>query len=558
MLLVALDQIVANERSERTLAKKMGVDENAKVEGGEEGQISDPESIKEITKDDFKVSKHPRTTLSPGTTTSTSAAISLVTPTISTAKITTDSSSSYLDEGPLQVFEDRNSKIKTSFDDNSEDLVNKAMFIDCEKEAGELEECEIDSDSEPTEAVEKKTDGMSGGGFCWVPCRTKPGDQQDELSVTDKENLTYSITLAVNAGHNLNSLGKVESDSSFSAFDKKGLRPIVSSNIKDRVGIGPLLDLHKVHDEDSLASPTHKSPPPFLVTQRLPVADVAIKLDSTTTRVVNEAENTAVHPYETDALEAASSYQQKFGRTTFLANDRLPSPTPSTECKNGEADEVGPEDSTPSVSSSNVPGLFTSSSTGFLGPWSNSTFWATPKSRDPRLRYIYSDLGILDLKHCPALELPTSATKLEPLRELMSSKKHRAAEVPVLDGLENGGIVGSEFVNRSQSGTMETDPRKLEIGVIFSGTGYSAPGMTVSGSVNSGSILGAGPLSNVTLPSSSGTGQKPAGLVQGKSAKVRMKPRDPHRVLHTSSIQKSGSSALEHPKSNEALMATIQ
>ncbi|GMH02115.1 hypothetical protein Nepgr_003954 [Nepenthes gracilis] len=828
------------KRMERTLGKKMGVDENVDVEGVEKGETSHPESIKEIRKDDFKVSKHPRTTLTPGTTNSTS--ISMATATISTTKTTTDSSSRYwmkdlykysyprsyaasglynlawaqavqnkpLNEVLVELkpdeevipphggeerntssrsvntsaitgsMDDTNSNTKSAFDDTSGDLANKAVVIDCEEE-GELEEGEIDLDSEPMESEEKETDGVVSGGFeiemddgelekqvdsirdvvenvtsveaeksfdlvcnrlrnslkilnqlvlhSWFPTkdvliqqslaviqcvtsvfcsmsreqreqnkngisrllnyvlsldpaffppqqmkeieafmlsisspgapphRTKPGDKQDELAITDKAILTDANTLSVNTGHNLSSLGNDELDSSFSAFVKKGLRPIASSNIKARVGISPLLDLHKVHDEDSLPSPTHKSSSPFLVTQRLPVADVVVKLDSTTTRVMNETENIAVHPYETDALKAVSSYQQKFGRTTFLLNDRLPSPTPSEESKQGETDEIDEEalscyassnietttppvlsqpiiSSATSVNYSVVPGLLASSSTVFLGPGSNPTFQATPKRRDPRLRYINSDLGTLDLKHCPDLELPTSGTKSEPLRELLSSKKHSAAEVPVFEGpalkkqrngqeiteilvdkneaptfcvskgLENRGIVGPEFVKRSQSGAIAIDPRKLETGVICSGTdginsgttisrsGQSAvsstspslqyllsnmtvnpvawmnifmeqkqssdPAKSVLHSVNSSSILGAGPLSNVTPPSSTGTGQNTAGLAQNESAKIRMKPRDPRRALHTSSIQKSGSSAMEHSKTNEALLATIQ
>ncbi|GAB4839713.1 hypothetical protein Ancab_020423 [Ancistrocladus abbreviatus] len=809
-------------------------DENAKIEGVEEGEISDPDSIKDVSNDDCKFSKQSKPTRSSSPSSPTTITMVTSTCTATTAAVSSTNTDRYwmrdlykysyprgyaasglynlawaqaVQNKPLNEVlvelkpdenlirshghdgEEKNTAISlTGKDDTTAiDDTSMSVVVDSEKEEGELEEGEIDLDSEPLEVedkesasgglgsaafdiemedgeLEKRVDSIRGFmenvtpivveksfdvvcnhlrlsleslkhlvSHCWfptkdaliqksfaavqcvisvfcsmsgmereqnkstlsrlltyvlslntalfspqqmkeveavklsissraVPPRIKTVDKQEELPVSDKAILTDSNTLAVNSGHNLSSRGNLEADSSVGAFDKKctnllsdSFIPLRSSNIMARAGISPLLDPHKVHDEDSLPSPTRKMPLPFLVTPPLPVGDVTIESNLAASGVVSEAENIAVHPYETDALKAVSSYQQKFGRTTFLSNDRLPSPTPSEEFKDGEAEDAGDEVSSysmsdkikaltppvlsqtvvfsaPMVNSSQVTGMVTGSSAGLLGP-GNPTFRATSKSRDPRLRYINPDLGAFDLNNCTSPVLSAPGSKLELSGELTGLKKHKIAEVPSVDGpavkkqrngletseisvdkkqvlslpgskaLDNGGIVGPDFVNRSQLGTMAIDPRKSETVVVCSGAGTVNPSMAVgassqpavSGSTSASlhsllsnitvnpsawinifreqkqssdsaksllhpvdSIFGAVSLSNVTPPSSSGSGQKTARLAQDESAKIRMKPRDPRRVLHTGTTQKGGSSGLEHLKTTESPMAISQ
>ncbi|GAB2280761.1 hypothetical protein Dimus_015387 [Dionaea muscipula] len=473
--------------------------------------------------------------------------------------------------------------------------------------------------------------------------------KQEELPITEKAILTDCNTLAVSIGHNLISSEKVDLDSGFGLGGKKvenmlygALRPLRTSNSRARVSVGPLLDLHKVHDEDTLPSPTHKS----MVSQILPVGDVRTT-DSSAIRLGNQAGNVVIHPYETEALKAVSSYQQKFSRTTFSSYDRLPSPTPSGEGKNGEAEDAGEEVSSSSklgkinaaplpnlsrpivssalnVSCSIVPGVIKSSNAGNVATVSNPTFRAAPKSRDPRLRFMNSDI-----KNGPLPGLPTSGSKLEPLPELLSSKKHKGPEVPAVDvpvlkkqrndletthtpngiqtsrvsqGLGNAGSMAPEIVSRVQLGAVITEPQKIETGYVGSGVGSINPGMTVGGishpaSTTSSSMALHSILSTLTgnsaawvnvlreqnkssdpatAPLHSGTsssfplistsGEKIIGFtpmlsqaaVSDVPAKIRMKPRDPRRMLQNYAVQKNGSSGVEHSALAEVYTGTTQ
>ncbi|KAL9256995.1 RNA polymerase II C-terminal domain phosphatase-like 3-like protein [Drosera capensis] len=364
-------------------------------------------------------------------------------------------------------------------------------------------------------------------------------EMQEEIPITDKTIMTDSNTIAVNHGPN-NHLDEADLGPDYEIADQRAgssvtdaLGPIRTSNSRPRFGVGPLLDLHKAYDEDSLPSPTEKSSVP----QAFRTEDVARKPDSIPMGLSNGVD-LAVHPYETDALRAVSSYQQKFAKSTFSSYNRLPSPTPSEEGNKGEADEAGEE-----VSSSSAPGSIKASAP-YISAWpaissfsimsspvapavakninseiissvSNPSLRAAPKSRDPRLRYMNPDVAT---GHLPVVS--TSSSKLEPLAELLNSKKHKITEVPNVDvpaqkkqrngpeivqlpsfkketesfpvskGMGNSGLVRSEMVSGIQQATVTRDPRR-------SAMGYFGPGL---GSPNAG--VG---LSTVAQPASTST-----------------------------------------------------
>ncbi|EXB81217.1 RNA polymerase II C-terminal domain phosphatase-like 3 [Morus notabilis] len=414
----------------------------------------------------------------------------------------------------------------------------------------------------------------------------------------------------------------------------------------------PLLDLHKDHDADSLPSPTREAPSCFPVYKPLGVADGIIKPVSTTAKVAPGAEESRLHRYETDALKAVSTYQQKFGRGSFLMSDRLPSPTPSEECD--EEDDINQEVSSsltsgnlrtpaipilrPSVVTSSVPvssptmqGPIAAKNAAPVGSGSNSTMKASARSRDPRLRFANSDAGALDLNQRP-LTAVHNGPKVEP-GDPTSSRKQRIVEEPNLDGpalkrqrhafvsakidvktasgvggwLEDNGTTGPQIMNKNQLvENAEADPRKSihlvngpimnngpnigkeQVPVTGTSTPDALPAILKDIAVNptifmdilnklgqqqllaadaqqksdsskntthppgTNSILGAAPLVNVAPSKASGILQTPAvslpttsqvatASMQDELGKIRMKPRDPRRVLHGNMLQKSWS-----------------
>lgn len=133
------------------------------------------------------------------------------------------------------------------------------------------------------------------------------------------------------------------------------------NNVKGRGVLLPLLDLHKDHDVDSLPSPTRETPTCFPVNKSFSIAEGSIdrsglpacKMEAG--RMEQDREDSKFHLYETDALKAVSTYQQKFGRSSFFTYDKLPSPTPSGDC---EEEFVDTNDD---VSSASVPASLTTS-----------------------------------------------------------------------------------------------------------------------------------------------------------------------------------------------------
>ncbi|WOL01759.1 RNA polymerase II C-terminal domain phosphatase-like 3 [Canna indica] len=184
---------------------------------------------------------------------------------------------------------------------------------------------------------------------------------------------------------------------------------------RNKVEFSPLLDLHADYDEDSLPSPTRENQKKFSIPKPIGHGVVPSLSSQPITAKNEEAENAKLHPYVTDALKAVSSYQQKYGRSSFVASTQLPSPTPSEE------EDVKEDDSHEEVSSTSVAGNAktaympaqvqvtksgnapsTKSSTGDqfgpvklveqVGSGSKPALKPALKSRDPRLKFMNNEV----------------------------------------------------------------------------------------------------------------------------------------------------------------------
>ncbi|EEF50102.1 RNA polymerase II ctd phosphatase, putative [Ricinus communis] len=591
---------------------------------------------------------------------------------------------------------------KVVIDDNGDEMMddnNRNKIVDVvEKEEGELEEGEIDLDMEPGEkanngdVLNMNIDGLeveSGEkGFekkmnsirdalesvtieFVLACTDSSGVSFSSFSEKEKEPLISTVVNkkdndvnGKSSGHDMSAVNKLPTDSfvnNKANLSIEGPKTGVSS-FKSRAALLPLLDLHKDHDADSLPSPTRESALP------LPAYRVL------TPKMVLDTGNSRMHPYETDALKAVSSYQQKFSKSSFALTDRLPSPTPSEESGNGDGDTGGEVSSSLSVSSfrpanpltsgqsnasislprmdgSSLPGVISIKSAVRASSAPSLTVKASAKSRDPRLRFVNSDSNALDQNHRAVPVVNT--LKVEPIGGTMNKKRQKIVDDPIPDGhslkrqknaLENSGVVrdvktmvgsggwledtdmvGPQTMNKNQLvDNAESDPRRKDGGgvctssscissVNISGTeqipvtGTSVPIggelVPVKGStaaipdllkniavnptmlinilkmgqqqrlaleaqqkpvdpaksttypLNSNSMLGTVP---VVGAAHSGILPRPAGTVQVSPqlgtaddlGKIRMKPRDPRRVLHNNALQRNGSMGSEHLKTN--------
>ncbi|XP_023514332.1 RNA polymerase II C-terminal domain phosphatase-like 3 [Cucurbita pepo subsp. pepo] len=422
-------------------------------------------------------------------------------------------------------------------------------------------------------------------------------------------------------------------------------------NVKGRGPLLPLLDLHKDHDVDSLPSPTREAPTVFSVQKsgHIPV------------KVARAMDGSRVHPYETDAVKAVSTYQQKFGRSSFSMADRLPSPTPSEECDGGG--DIGGEvssssifrsskasnsyklaqtvsNSASSISTGLFPNLESSSTKGLISPLnvappssvSNPIAKPLAKSRDPRLRMVTSEASAMDLN--PRTMTSVQNPSVVESAVTVNMRKQKMDVEPNIDapemkrqriGSQNHAFSASDLRAGSGSGgwledTMSAVPRlssrnQMEIAEANateknnvtnnSGAGNSR-GPTISASkeaslpsllkdivvnptmllsllkmnqqkqvaaelkLNSSEpeknaicptavnpCLGSSPLVNAPaltsgiLQQSAGTPSVPSPPVVTVDdvGKVRMKPRDPRRILHGNSLHKVGSMGNEQLKS---------
>lgn len=340
----------------------------------------------------------------------------------------------------------------------------------------------------------------------------------------DRMNENNPNAVAANVGHAFNSSNKslppVESlmnnkSSMSTEVFRQGL-----SGFRSKGALLPLLDLHKDHDVDSLPSPTREITPCIPARRMHLVVDNMARTGSATGKVANETEDPKKSYYETDALRAVSSYQQKFARGSFFSNNNLPSPTPSEESGDGEGDIAGEVSSSSVVSNpklvsqpifrqqvvsqhmdiSNMQGFSNSRDCTPASSASNSTLKASAKSRDPRLRFASSDLP-------PTVN---NAPKLDPTGDITNPRKQKPTEEPVIDGPAlkrsrngldfsrvirdvktvpgtSGWSVGTTVVDprpmsRGQSvETSGSDPRNLDNGAFGVNTSTAIPNMAVSG-----------------------------------------------------------------------------
>ncbi|KAK7273161.1 hypothetical protein RIF29_14209 [Crotalaria pallida] len=475
------------------------------------------------------------------------------------------------------------------------------------------------------------------------------------------------------------------------------------SNIKGRGVLVPLLDLHKDHDIDSLPSPTREAPYCFPVnksfsvgeginrpglpmpTQETPIFPVnksfsfeegmissgfsASKLEAV--KMELDSEGSKLHPYVTDAWKAVSSYQQKFGRSSFLTSEKLPSPTPSGDCDtvNDTNEEVSSASVTGSVMSTKPPSppldqlpassastsMDRSSMNGLINSRVDTAISGSylrkpsAKPRDPRLRFINSDASALDANQpSPVQNMPK-----EEIAGTTISRKQKAVDEPSLDvavskrlktSLENpkrntrdprtaagnGGwleettVVGPQLIERNHlMGDVEAEPKNTvctvnssctasgnfnlksngnqQEPVTISNTTASIPAMlkdlvanpivnptmllnllieqqrlsaeakkkSADSSLNAlnlasaNSAIGTDPTMSIGTSMTTGLLQNSVGMLpvssqatttaqslKDDSGKIRMKPRDPRRILHGSTVPKSGSLGSEQFKAN--------
>lgn len=281
----------------------------------------------------------------------------------------------------------------------------------------------------------------------------------------------------------------------------------------------PLIDLHKDHDADSLPSPTRETTPCLPIDKGF---GGMLKPEWPIPRVSLETDKVPLHPYETDAVKAVSTYQQKFGRNSLFMSDRLPSPTPS---ENGEDrdDDVNSEVSSSTIRHENPEGKSMieqpivssiSKMDNLSVPWPNSVQSATSlnsgpssllkhssaKSRDPRLRLVNSEANVLD-------SILRCETK-EPLLGIINSKKQKTVAEHGLDGpavkrprteLANSGIANVAQVVTGTGGWLEDSvPVGFKIAAKKSESGI--PETRNSGDVTMGTN------SNVSVPCVSADG----------------------------------------------------
>ncbi|KDP23276.1 hypothetical protein JCGZ_23109 [Jatropha curcas] len=492
------------------------------------------------------------------------------------------------------------------------------------------------------------------------------GEKEKESLIFSDEGNKKDDMSAKSSGHSLTTAKKLSSFAGSFASNKPNMSleapKMGVSTFKSRAGLLPLLDLHKDHDADSLPSPTREAAPP------LPVRRVS------TPKVALDNEDTKMHPYETDALKAVSSYQQKFNRSSFAVNDRLPSPTPSEESGNGDGDVGGEVSSSSAVGqfrpanppnsgqsivstsphpeSSNMQGVVPAKNAGPVSSGSSLTVKASAKSRDPRLRFVNSDANALDQNH--VLPLVNNTPKVEYLGGPMNLKKQKSVDDSVLDGpslkrqrnvLEHSGGVGNVKTMIASGGWLEdtdmvrpqtmnrnqlvenSDPRRMDNGVACPSTVSGISSVSISGNeqkpvigtgaitegeqiqmtgtseaslpdllkniavnptmllnllkmgqqqrsaidaqqkpsdpaktskhpLNANAILGSVPVVNVVppqpsvMPRPAGTLQVPPQAAVEELGKIRMKPRDPRRVLHYQTLQKNGNMGYEQFKTN--------
>ncbi|CAH1414828.1 unnamed protein product [Lactuca virosa] len=328
------------------------------------------------------------------------------------------------------------------------------------------------------------------------------------------------------------------------------LKPQTSTS-KNRVLL-PLLDLHKDHDVDSLPSPTRETTHSLPLGKALFVGDAEIRPEWPAPRPVPR--------YETDALKAVSTYQQKFGKSSFFSND-LPSPTPSEDSGDAGGGDTGGEVSSfstvqttnsaiePTVEHRpNVQLLANPRNAAPVYSTSSSVIRGPNKTRDPRLR-VSNPESSLDSSKQPAIE-PLDGPAPKRL-------KNGVADSIVTSGLPStsSGIGSLHIPVTGVNPTSASLQSILKDIAVNPASWMNIINMEQQKQVDPANY--ATQLSNqscssvASMPTTTTTTTTTAGaqpLVQDDLGKVRMKPRDPRRALHSKSLQKPGNSKQLDPK----------
>ncbi|XP_075481745.1 RNA polymerase II C-terminal domain phosphatase-like 3 [Primulina tabacum] len=279
-------------------------------------------------------------------------------------------------------------------------------------------------------------------GFCKTNADMLFQKANNGLAGLNKNELLFRPTGSLDQTH-----------SSFSSDDSK----LGSDNHKHKGPVRPLLDLHIDYDAENLPSPTRVMTSSLPFEKGLLLGHGSAKPEWPVPRKFLRNENAKMHPYETDAVKAVSTYQQKFSHSSFFRNDELPSPTPSEEGDTGKGETSGEVSSSivqnvshvntsmlgqqmsGSVKSSFLGDPFVSSSvsmgvtgqgmsnamtTGLANTTSNHVIKSSSaKIRDPRLRRVNSNAVSTN-----------DEPRVEPLLGLMSSRKQKMVEDLVLAG----------------------------------------------------------------------------------------------------------------------------
>ena len=307
---------------------------------------------------------------------------------------------------------------------------------------------------------------VSSMGSYYILSSSRTGEDR-ETQVSGEVNENHNDSLAKTAGYDLTTMNEKLPAAETFVQNKpnksiEAPKPPGVPSFKSRGVLLPLLDLKKYHDEDSLPSPTQETTP-FPVQRLLAIGDGMVNSGLPVPKVAPVAEEPRMHPYETDALKAVSSYQQKFNRNSFFTNE-LPSPTPSEESGNGDGDTAGevsssltvvnyrtvnppvsdhknaspspppppPPPPRPHPDSSNIHGVVPTRNSAPVSSGPSSTIKASAKSRDPRLRYVNIDASALDHNQ-RALPMVNNLPRVEPAGAIVGSKKQKIDE-DVLDG----------------------------------------------------------------------------------------------------------------------------
>ncbi|URE45494.1 RNA polymerase II C-terminal domain phosphatase-like [Musa troglodytarum] len=243
---------------------------------------------------------------------------------------------------------------------------------------------------------------------------------------------------------------------------------------RNRVEFSPLLDLHADYDADSLPSPTRENLPQFSIPKPIGLGMLPVVSSQPRTAKNEEAEEATSHPYVTDALKAVSCYQQRYGSTSFLSINRLPSPTPSEE---GDRDDDSHEEASSSSVVSNAETACTiqnqavkSSSTaacsnssagdqpnpvklvGQVGSGSKSSAKPALKRRDPRLKLMNNEV------RGPSVGdkgIDSNAFDNRLVGRTMSTRKHNSVDEPV---------TGDHKMKRQKNGFTESRDMQMTSG----------------------------------------------------------------------------------------------